>query len=80
MPSNSLNSHKNGDDHGSCSEMYAVQSTRSASNKVSSVIKVVQTERMKEFLVWPDTPKRKGEKTDGKATICHNIKQIPRNV
>jgi hypothetical protein len=42
--------------------MYAVQSKSSASNKVSSVIKVVQTEHMKEFLVWPDTPKRKGKR------------------
>jgi hypothetical protein len=58
----SLNSHKNGDDHGCCSEMYAVQSTSSASSKVSCVIKVVQTEGMKEFLVWPDTPKRKGKR------------------
>jgi hypothetical protein len=50
---------KNGDDHGSCSEMFAVQSTSSASGKVSCVIRVVQTEGMKVFLVWPDTPKRK---------------------
>ena len=41
------------------SEMYAVQSMSSASSKVSCVIKVVQTEGMKEFLVWPDTPKRR---------------------
>jgi len=59
VQNNSLNSHKNGDDHGSCSEMYAVQSTSSASSKVSCVVKVVQTEGMKEFLVCPDTPKRK---------------------
>jgi hypothetical protein len=39
-----------------------VQSTSSASSKVSCVIKVVQTEGMKEFLVWPDTPKRKGKR------------------
>jgi len=58
--------------------MYAVQSTSSASSKVSCVIKVVQTVGMKEFLVWPDTPKHKG--TDGKTTICHNIKKIPRSV
>jgi hypothetical protein len=31
----------------------------SASSKVSYVIKLVQTEGMKEFLVWPGTPKRK---------------------
>ena len=62
VQNNSLNSHKNGDDHGSCSEMYAVQSTSSASCKVSCVIKGVQTEGMKEFLVWPDTPKRKGKR------------------
>jgi hypothetical protein len=62
VPSNSLNTHKNGDDHVTCSEMYAVQSTNSASNKVSSVVKVVKTEHMKEFLVWPDTPKRKGKR------------------
>jgi len=57
VQNNSLNSHKNGDDHGSCSEIYAVQSTSSANSKVSCVIKVVQG--MKEFLVWSDTPKRK---------------------
>jgi hypothetical protein len=34
----------------------------SASSKVSCVIKVVHTEGMKEFLVWPDTPKRKGKR------------------
>jgi hypothetical protein len=62
IPSNSLNIHKNGDDHVTCSAMYAVQSTNSASNKVSSVVKVVKTEHMKEFLVWPDTPKRKGKR------------------
>jgi len=61
VQNNSLNSHKNGDDHGSCSEMYAVQSKSSASSKVSCVIKVVHTEVMKEFLVWSDTPKRKGK-------------------
>ena len=60
LQNNSLNSHKNGDYHGSCSEMYAMQSTSSASSEVSYVIKVVQTEGMKEFLVWRDTPKRKG--------------------
>jgi hypothetical protein len=59
IQNNSLNSHKNGDDHGCCSEMYAVQSM---SSKVSCVIKVIQTEGMKEFLVWPDTPKRKGKR------------------
>jgi hypothetical protein len=32
VPSNSLNTHKNGDDHVTCSEMFAVQST----NKVVS--------------------------------------------
>jgi len=74
---NSLNSHKNGDYHGSCSQMYDVQST---SSKVSCVTKVVQTEGMKEFLVWPDTPKQQGEKTNGKTTICRNIKKIPRSV
>jgi hypothetical protein len=58
----SLNSHKNGDDHGCCSEMYAVQSTSSASSKVFCVIKVVQIEGMKKFLEWPDTPKRKEKK------------------
>jgi len=57
VQNNSLNSHKNGDDHGSCSEMYAVQSMSSASSKFFCVIKVVQTEGIKEFLVWPDTPK-----------------------
>jgi hypothetical protein len=62
VPSNSLNTHKNGDDHVTSSEMYAVQSTNSASNKVSSVVKVVKTEHMKEFLVWPDTPKRNGKR------------------
>jgi len=62
VQNNSLNSHKNEDDHGFCSEMYAVQSTSSASSKVSCVIKVVQTEGMKEFLVWPDTPKCKGKR------------------
>ena len=62
VQNNSLDSHKNGDNHGFCSEMYAVHSTSSASNKVSCVIKVVQTEGMKEFLVWPDTPKRKGKR------------------
>ena len=56
VQNNSLNSHKNGDYHGSCSEMYAVQPTSSASSKVSCAIKVVQTEGMKEFLVWPDKP------------------------
>jgi len=61
VQNNSLNSHKNGDDHGSCSEMWAVQSTGRASSKVSCVIKFVQTEGMKEFLVWPDTPKCKGK-------------------
>ena len=30
-----------------------------ASSKVSCVIKVVQTEGMKEFFVWPGKPKRK---------------------
>ena len=43
VQNNSSNSHKNGDDHGSCSEMNAVQYTSSASSKVSCVIKVVQT-------------------------------------
>jgi hypothetical protein len=62
VQNNSLNSHKNADDHGCCSEMYAVQSTSSASSKLSCVIKVVQTEGMKEFLVWPDTQKRKGKR------------------
>ena len=42
--------------------MYAVQSMSSASSKVSCVIKVVKIEGMKEFLVWPDTPKRKGKR------------------
>jgi len=42
--------------------MYAVQSTSSASSKVACVIKGVQIEGMKEFLVWPDTPKRKGKR------------------
>ena len=42
--------------------MYAVQSTSSASSKVSCVIKVVQTEGMKDFLVWSDTPKCKGKR------------------
>jgi hypothetical protein len=42
--------------------MYAVQSMSSASSKVSCVINVVQTEGMKEFLVWPDTPKHKGKR------------------
>jgi hypothetical protein len=41
--------------------MYAVQSTSSASNKVSSAIKVVQTELMKEFRVWPDTQNARGK-------------------
>jgi len=41
LQNNSLNSHKNGYDHGFCSEMYAVQSMSSASSKVSCVIKVV---------------------------------------
>jgi hypothetical protein len=41
VPSNSLNTHKNGDNHVTCSEMYAMQSTNSASNKVSFVVKVV---------------------------------------
>jgi len=62
VQNNSLNSHKNGDDCGSCSEMYAVQSTSSASSKVSCVIKGVQTEGMKESLVWSNTPKRKGKR------------------
>jgi len=62
LQNNSFNSHENEDDHGSCSEMYAVQSTSSANSKVSCVIKVVQTEGMKEFLVWPDTPKCKGKR------------------
>ena len=61
VQNSSLNSHKNGDDHVSCSEMYAVQSASSASSKVSCVIKGLQTEGMKEFLVWSDTPKRKGK-------------------
>jgi hypothetical protein len=47
IQNNSLNSHKIGDDH----EMYAVQSMNSASSKVSCIIKVIQTEGMKEFLV-----------------------------
>ena len=34
----------------------------SASSKVSCVIKVVKIEGMKEFLVWPDTPKCKGKR------------------
>ena len=42
--------------------MYVVQSRSSADSEVSCVIKVVQTEGMKEFLVWPDTPKRKGKR------------------
>jgi len=62
VQNNSLNSHKNGDDHGSYSEMYAVQSTSSASSKISCVIKGVQTEGLKDFLVWPDIPKRKGKR------------------
>jgi len=62
VQNNSLNSHKSGGDHSCCSEMYAVQSTISASSKVSCVVNVVQTEGMKEFLVWPDTPKRKGKR------------------
>ena len=62
VQNNSLKSHKNGDYHGCCSEIHAVQSTSSASREVSCcVIKVVQTEGMKEFLVWPDTPKCKGK-------------------
>jgi hypothetical protein len=40
VPSNSLNTHKNGDDHVTCSEMYAVQSMSSAISKVSSVVKL----------------------------------------
>jgi hypothetical protein len=44
VQNNSLNSHKNGDDHGSCSETFAVQSVSSASSKVSCVTKVDQTE------------------------------------
>jgi len=59
VQNNSLNSHINGDYHGCCSEMYAVQSTSSASSKVSCVKIVVQTEGMKDFLVWPDTPQRR---------------------
>ena len=62
VQNNSLNRHNNGDDHGSCSEMYAVQSMSSERSEVSCVIKVVQTEGTKEFLVWPDTPKRKGKR------------------
>jgi len=42
--------------------MYAVQSMSRASIKVSCVIKVVQTEGMKEFLMWLDTPKCKGKR------------------
>jgi hypothetical protein len=42
--------------------MYAVQAMGNASNKVSSVVRVAQTECMKEFLVWPNTPKRKGKR------------------
>ena len=61
VQNNSLSSHKSGDYHGCCSEMYAVQSTSSASSKVSCVKIVVQTEDMKEFLVWPDTTQRKGK-------------------
>jgi len=62
VQNNSLNNHKNGDDHDFCSEMYAVQTTSSASSKVSCVIKVFQTEVTKVFLVWPETPKRKGKR------------------
>jgi len=62
VQNNSLNSHKNGDDYVSCSEIYAVQSRSSANSKVSCVIKVFQTEDMKEFLVWPEIPKRKGKR------------------
>jgi hypothetical protein len=42
--------------------MYAVQSTSRANSKVSCVIKVFQTEGMKQFLVWPEKPKRKGKR------------------
>jgi len=62
VQNNSLNSHKNGDDYVSCSEMYAVRSTSSANSKVSCVIKVFQTEENKSFLVWPEIPKRKGKR------------------
>ena len=57
----------------------AVQSMSSASSKVSCVMKAVQTEGMKEFLVWPDTPKCKG-KRQMERQLCHNIKKIPRSV
>jgi len=61
VQNNSLNRHKIGDYHGCCSETYDVQSTSSASSNVSCVRNVVQTEGMKDFLVWPDTPQRKGK-------------------
>ena len=52
----------------------AVQAVR------SRVIKVVQTEGMKEFLVWPDTPKRKGKRQMERQPYAINIKKIPRSV
>jgi hypothetical protein len=44
---------------GSCSNLSDRQSVCS---KASSVARVVSTENMSEFLVWPDTPKRKGKR------------------
>jgi len=35
VKNNSLNNQENGDDHDSCSEIYAVQATSSASSKAS---------------------------------------------
>ena len=61
VQNNSLNSHKNGDYHGCFSEIYAMQSTGSASSKLYCVTNVVQTEGMKEFLEWPDTAQRTGK-------------------
>jgi hypothetical protein len=44
---------------GSCSNLSGIQSVCSTA---SSVARVVSTEYMSEFLVWPDTPKHKGKR------------------
>jgi hypothetical protein len=54
-----VNSRKSLPAEESCSNLSGRQSVCS---RASSVARVVSTEYMSEFLVWPDTPKRKGKR------------------
>jgi hypothetical protein len=69
---------------GSCSNLSC---RKSVCSRASSVARVVSTEYMNEFLVWPDTPKHKGKRwverqpfaiTSGKIKRCLRRSILPR--